>query len=181
MAVKVCLIRKETIYYNLLWKHWVNLIIQDQIWPDMPGIFLWWFSFSVRTILFINQNSTRFHWIMLLPLEWNFNIQLWPSFEVHIQICQPEIIIPIGNNPWRIANSGVYLQWVGLLCLNTSFNNSSVISWQSVLLVEKTGVLWENLQQVTDKLDHIILYQVHLTISRFQTLNVSSDRHWLQR
>ena len=78
MAVKVCLIRKETIYYNLLWKYWVNLIIQDQIWPDMPGIFLWWFS--VRTILFINQNSTRFHWIMLLPSWIKFQYTIMAIF-----------------------------------------------------------------------------------------------------
>jgi hypothetical protein len=59
MAVKVSLIRKQTIYYNLLWKYWVNLIIQDQIWPDMPGIFLiktlsgtiqWLFMYSLGPI-----------------------------------------------------------------------------------------------------------------------------------
>jgi hypothetical protein len=29
---------------------------------------------------------------------------------------------------------------VGLWCFNATFNNISVISWQSVLLVEETGV-----------------------------------------
>ena len=30
------------------------------------------------------------------------------------------------------------------MVFNATFNNSSVISWQSVLLVEETGVLTEN-------------------------------------
>jgi hypothetical protein len=41
-----------------------------------------------------------------------------------------------------------------LMGLNATFNNISVISWQSVLLVEETGEPGENhdLLQVTDKL-----------------------------
>ena len=33
---------------------------------------------------------------------------------------------------------------VGLWCFNATFYNISVISWQSVLLVEETGVPGEN-------------------------------------
>jgi hypothetical protein len=45
---------------------------------------------------------------------------------------------------------------------NATFNNISVISWWSVLLVEETGVPRENhdLSQVTYKLYHIMLLKM---------------------
>ena len=52
---------------------------------------------------------------------------------------------------------------------NATFNDITAIMWQSVLLVEyllKTA----DLAQVRDKLHHIMLYRVHLT------MNESGDR-----
>jgi hypothetical protein len=47
------------------------------------------------------------------------------------------------------------------MVLNIIFNNISVISWQSVLLVEETGVPGEN----------------HRALIEIQIHNISGDRH----
>jgi ribulose-5-phosphate 4-epimerase/fuculose-1-phosphate aldolase len=48
------------------------------------------------------------------------------------------------------------------MVINTTFNNISVISLRSVILVDKTGVLVEttDLRQVTDTLYHLMLYRL---------------------
>ena len=70
------------------------------------------------------------------------------------------------------------------MVLSATFNNISVISWRSVLLVEETGVPGKTtdlyMLQVTDKLSHNVVSSTPRLIG-IRTHNFSGDRHRLHR
>ena len=60
------------------------------------------------------------------------------------------------------------------MVFNATFNNILAISWQSVLLVEETGLLEENHRQT---LPHNVSSSAP-QLGGIQMHNTSGDRHW---
>ena len=67
--------------------------------------------------------------------------------------------------------------FVCLMVFNAIFNNISVMSWRSVLLVEETGEPGENHRPVASHRQTLSHTVVHLTLFKIRTHNISGDRH----
>jgi hypothetical protein len=65
------------------------------------------------------------------------------------------------------------------MVFNAIFNNISVISWWSVLLVEETGGPGENHWSVASHWQTLSHNVVHLALVEIWTHNISGYRHWM--
>ena len=81
------------------------------------------------------------------------------------------IQLPGQSSQYRKQSYVMYIYMcIGLrfMVFNATFNNISVISWRSVLLVEETGENHRLALTVTDKLYHIMLYRANHAWAGFE-------------
>jgi len=90
------------------------------------------------------------------------------------------VLPPISITPCHIWAKVWMYQLISVMLFKVTFNNISVISWRSFLLVEETGIHRENHTSAASRwqtLSHNVVSSTpHL--SGIRTHKVSGDKHW---
>ena len=86
--------------------------------------------------------------------------QIWQTDKLLSSVDAMALSYPPEQGQFYLVKRTQIYMFVCLMVFNATFNNISLISWRSVLLLEETVLLGEifDLSQVTDKLFHIMLY-----------------------
>jgi len=87
--------------------------------------------------------------------------------KVYLNICYHLVSVSVFLFAWWCITYQSY---------NATFNNTSILSWQSVLLVEETRVTRENNRPVASHWQTLSNNVVHLALIKIRTDNISDDR-----
>ena len=138
---------------------------------ENKSVNFWWMDFTLQLLYFWTQDYMYMYLIIslshyLLDCRWLYKpILSWSGYDCALRTEQN-----------RHKSGGM-----GLWCLTPFSTIIQLYRGRSVLLLEETGYpdKTTDLSQVTDKLDHIVLYRVHLAMNGVRTHIFCGDRHWL--
>jgi hypothetical protein len=121
-------------------------------------------------------------WCSLYVPTTSLLVNLWVNGNNYICTCKNVYFYNLKR--WCIFLQCIFLRFrVSVMVFNATFNNISVISWRSVLLVEENGVRWENHRPAASHWQILSHNVVSSTpgLSGIWTQNFSRGRHWLHR
>jgi hypothetical protein len=146
------------IFANIIWKVSFYKLLAMHI-HMMPIIY-------IQLPHNLNFNSiSKDLWIAMFNY-WKFSVQFYRVFRQIVHFTQ-DIILP---NRVRVRG----------MVFNATFNNISVISWRSVLLVEETREKHRPVASHWQTLSHYVVSSIP-RLRWIRTQNVSCNSYWLHR